>query len=1128
MNTHADKNQENKSQSVPTSESQIQGGADFTFLFADISPEAVVQKKLQEIANNSSQVSQLRAYQDIANNSPQTKHTTQLQAMVDNHSRRPHQPIQLESQISTESSGENNTGLPDNLKTGMELLSGISLDDVQVHRNSPKPAQLQAHAYAQGSDIHLGPGQEKHLPHEIWHVIQQKQGRVKPTMQMKGRVDLNDDAGLEKEADLMGAKAVSMSPGDVLTNYHSDSSCRYQKVTPFSHNVLQAKMKAKNFRELVIAQRLLQTEVKKNPGKYKGNYTTVGFEHEFADMASGPLRGASHIEVAKSVEKMPYTGLRFILETDAQNALEFVSPPFLVETLPGIPLPDPDDVEQIDGMISDTLAHHTNSDPNLRELIYKFMDDPGLTFRTGNLERETQIDSHEFPEKASEDLELHGPVKRPKIQGSNVKIHRENMSGVTEGVIGGKGITKGNSELAKDDLLDIKLQSFAGEGSKKKSSSQVNFATDARTYDMMQSLSSTVKKGTEEFVALEEAFRLEFYKEAFKEDIEDASAGRTVAEDLLDQITQGFVSLTKNATSFLVQFRIKASTSRERVVSSRNVTMWEQGCGFINDKLQAIRKKLNSPYDISDIQEDAKTMAQMIQKLMEQTNSAVDEYKENQLKDRRKNEFAEHLKEDQAQINKSAQAFAQILPKLASIGNKKGDDNLKIFLNSLARKLAGQLGVNAQKIMKAAQNRRFKKAYKIEEGKIGGKEIGKSGLLTSRVKDVHQVWIKDTIMNIGLGLLNEGQWGRVKTLIEGNKIKGSFRSKYVGSVRAAIKNMELPVKLGGDFPSQKDFTNMVDNALSQIVSYINKYGLDDHAKKSGSKKRAKISTKSGFLSIGPSKRPDLFDHNPKFIGARQDTYLPAKNIQMPEIWKGKRLHVTESRGNMKEMIERMREMKRIYESGESYSASSFVSFDYEDFMQDSLKDGEFYLGNGYTLKKAQADKLLGAGLENVNTVPDGDCLFNSLITVGAHAGDVSVFRNLVADRINDDTVDISGFGLDKVSTVADIRRMGSYNNLSGDVTPSIIANVLNAKIIIYNENGSTTTLDGGAGGPYHLIRFTSPGAHYHATRVRVPAAVDDDLEVVDDISAESHSEEQMIDRSSQELQPLKLTLLTED
>lgn len=103
----------------------------------------------------------------------------------------------------------NNTGLPTQLKSGIENLSGFSLDDVQVHRNSDKPAQLQAHAYAQGTDIHLGPGQEKHLPHEAWHVVQQKQGRVQPTTQLKA-FNINDDAGLEKEADVMGAKAMQM------------------------------------------------------------------------------------------------------------------------------------------------------------------------------------------------------------------------------------------------------------------------------------------------------------------------------------------------------------------------------------------------------------------------------------------------------------------------------------------------------------------------------------------------------------------------------------------------------------------------------------------------------------------------------------------------------------------------------------------------------------------------------------------------------------------------------------------------------------------------------------------------------------------------------------------------------
>ena len=105
---------------------------------------------------------------------------------------------------------ENNTGLSDNLKSGVEKLSGESLDDVQVHRNSDQPAQMQAHAFAQGNQIHVAPGQEKHLPHEAWHVAQQKQGRVKPTTQMKGKIPVNDDKGLEHEADVMGAKALKL------------------------------------------------------------------------------------------------------------------------------------------------------------------------------------------------------------------------------------------------------------------------------------------------------------------------------------------------------------------------------------------------------------------------------------------------------------------------------------------------------------------------------------------------------------------------------------------------------------------------------------------------------------------------------------------------------------------------------------------------------------------------------------------------------------------------------------------------------------------------------------------------------------------------------------------------------
>ncbi len=106
----------------------------------------------------------------------------------------------------------NNTGLPENLKSGIEALSGFSMDNVKVHYDSPKPAQLNALAYAQGTEIHLGPGQEQHLPHEAWHVVQQTKGLVKPTMQINDRVGINDDAGLEQEADVMGSSALALAP----------------------------------------------------------------------------------------------------------------------------------------------------------------------------------------------------------------------------------------------------------------------------------------------------------------------------------------------------------------------------------------------------------------------------------------------------------------------------------------------------------------------------------------------------------------------------------------------------------------------------------------------------------------------------------------------------------------------------------------------------------------------------------------------------------------------------------------------------------------------------------------------------------------------------------------------------
>lgn len=269
MNTHADKTQENKNQSVANAVSQMKRGGESTFQFVDNRPEAAAQRKLQEMADN---------------------YTSQQKPLIQKK--------------------ENNTGLPDNLKSGIENLSGYSMDDAQVHYNSDKPAQLQAHAYAQGTDIHLGSGQEKHLPHEAWHVVQQKQGRVKPTMQMKGKVNVNDDVGLEKEADVMGAKAMSIHSS--RTNDIFDTTLSVN-----AHAVAQRKLNDTTYSESSIIQRYKISDTNE---EYPEGSVTASKKEIFnwldgADMWSKVstnwclIGGSAHVEIVEHLLSSNFGGV---------------------------------------------------------------------------------------------------------------------------------------------------------------------------------------------------------------------------------------------------------------------------------------------------------------------------------------------------------------------------------------------------------------------------------------------------------------------------------------------------------------------------------------------------------------------------------------------------------------------------------------------------------------------------------------------------------------------------------------------------------------------------------------------------------------------------------------------------
>ena len=107
------------------------------------------------------------------------------------------------------------TVMPDDVRSKMENSFGTDFSGVNVHQNSEQASNIGALAYTQGNDVHFAPGQynpgstkgQELLGHELAHVVQQRQGRVKPDAEQKKGMNINSDTSLEKEADEMGEKA---------------------------------------------------------------------------------------------------------------------------------------------------------------------------------------------------------------------------------------------------------------------------------------------------------------------------------------------------------------------------------------------------------------------------------------------------------------------------------------------------------------------------------------------------------------------------------------------------------------------------------------------------------------------------------------------------------------------------------------------------------------------------------------------------------------------------------------------------------------------------------------------------------------------------------------------------------
>lgn len=163
------------------------------------------------------------------------------------------------------------------------------------------------------------------------------------------------------------------------------------------HGVMQRKLykDPHNAKELIEKQESLQYNTE--PGKIKNeliantgksNFTTMGFEHEFAQISneSHILQNVTHVELAESKNVFPFTGLRFTLETDAANAIELVSPPFIIESLKGAPIPNFVDVGKADGYMTTALSNVANNGRTIEGMIRELKTEMGIEFDPNEVE----------------------------------------------------------------------------------------------------------------------------------------------------------------------------------------------------------------------------------------------------------------------------------------------------------------------------------------------------------------------------------------------------------------------------------------------------------------------------------------------------------------------------------------------------------------------------------------------------------------------------------------------------------------------------------------------------------------------------------------------------------------------
>lgn len=233
----------------------------------------------------------------------------------------PYKPVGVASRANS----GHNTSLPFSLQAKMEKSFGQNLSDVTIHKNSSKAVQMKSLAFTQGDNIHFAPGHfnpdsesGRHLiGHEFTHVMQQRNGGIKSTDKMSPGIQLNADPVLEREADVLGKRAVN---GQAVSQYQGIRASHGQT------GVIQRKTDTPwgdwSTSTYQLTQDVDSNQVAQPAGlNYRGVDITMNFKPKPTVDAEliGLTQTANSIQLGSIVAASPTTAGRSINSTDARS-----------------------------------------------------------------------------------------------------------------------------------------------------------------------------------------------------------------------------------------------------------------------------------------------------------------------------------------------------------------------------------------------------------------------------------------------------------------------------------------------------------------------------------------------------------------------------------------------------------------------------------------------------------------------------------------------------------------------------------------------------------------------------------------------------------------------------------------